>query len=113
VQVDVEITRYQMNIVSYLRLHRAVGGGISSTATKHFNQLIRCLACLHNLDYVTPALVALAAQKIYMHRIDIVKAEYERSIQWGSHSKTIKALLAGVGPEEVIEDVINTVTAPV
>ncbi|KAF4976058.1 hypothetical protein FZEAL_7236 [Fusarium zealandicum] len=111
-QVDIEITRYQMNIVSFLRMHRAVAGGISPTATKHFGQLMSCLAALHRLDFVTPALVALAARKIYLHRIQLALPEKERSMQWGSKLEAVEALLEDVGPEDVVEDVLGMVTAP-
>lgn len=110
--VDVEVLRYQMNVISFLRMHRAVGGGVGPVATKHFDQLVRCLATLHGLDYVTPSLVGLAAKKIYMHRIRIVEPEQERSMQWGSDLEAIRELLEGVGPEDVIEDVLGLVTVP-
>lgn len=107
-----DVHRYQMNLVSYLRIHRAVSGGVSPAATKHFDRLMRCLAPLHGIDYVTPSLVALAARKVYLHRLEIAKAEEERSVQWGSEVMAVEALLEGVGPEEVIEDVLATVAAP-
>ncbi|KAI2623146.1 hypothetical protein GGR54DRAFT_596733 [Hypoxylon sp. NC1633] len=115
VTTDVEVFRYQLNIVSFIRMHRAVAPGGSSApplATKHFAQLSKCLAALHGLDYVTPALVALAARKIYAHRIRVVMPERERSMQWGSDLAAVEALLDGVGPEDVIEDVLGSVAAP-
>ncbi|KND93907.1 hypothetical protein TOPH_01500 [Tolypocladium ophioglossoides CBS 100239] len=112
VQVDVDVVRYQMNIVSFLRMHRAVAQGITPAATKHFDKLMRCLAPLHKLDYVTPALVGLAARKVYLHRIRITAPEKERSMQWGSKLEAVEAILEDVGPEEVIEDVLEMVTAP-
>ncbi|KAM7209165.1 hypothetical protein V8F20_000503 [Naviculisporaceae sp. PSN 640] len=116
VKCDIEVTRYQMNITAFLRMHRAVvggGGGITPFATKHFDQLIKSLAPLHGVDYVTPSLVALATKKIYMHRIEIVQdATRERSIQWGGEIGAIEALLEGVGPEEVINDVLGMVAVP-
>ncbi|KAK0378696.1 hypothetical protein CLIM01_03928 [Colletotrichum limetticola] len=112
VQVNVDVLRYQMNIVTYLRMHRAVAGGIEPIATKHLDQLLRCLAPLHSLDFVTPALVHLAIRKIYLHRIRIVHAKQERSMQWGSQQEAIESILEGVGAEDVIEDVINMVAAP-
>ncbi|POR39205.1 Uncharacterized protein TPAR_00596 [Tolypocladium paradoxum] len=112
VQVDVDVVRYQMNIVSFLRMHRAVAKGITPAATKHFDKLMRCLAPLHKLDYVTPALVGLAARKVYLHRIRITTPEKERSMQWGSKLEAVEAMLEDVGPEEVIEDVLDMVTAP-
>ena len=113
VQVDVDVIHYQMNIVSFLRLHRAVADGITPTATKHLGQLMRCLAPLHRTDYVTPALVGLAVRKIYLHRIRITRPDKERSMQWGSKLAAVEALLEDVGPEEVIDDVLEMVTAPI
>jgi len=110
--VDVDVSRYQMNIVSFLRTHRAVGGGITPTATKHFEQLMRSLAPLHGFDYVTPSLVGMAARKIYLHRIRIVRPEKERSMQWGSELEAIEAVLDGMGAEDVIEDVLGMVAVP-
>ncbi|CAM1508110.1 Fc.00g049580.m01.CDS01 [Cosmosporella sp. VM-42] len=112
VQVDIDVIRYQMNIISFLRLHRAISEGITPAATKHFGQLMRCLAPLHRLDYVTPALVGLAAKKVYLHRIRICLPEKERSMQWGSRLEAVEALLDDVGPEDVVEDVLGMVTAP-
>ena len=112
VRVDIDVVRYQMNIVSFLRMHRAVAGGITPTATKHSEQLIKSLASLHGLDFATPSLVSLAAKKIYLHRIRIVLPEKERSMQWGSELAAIEAVLDGVGPEEVIEDVLDMVGIP-
>lgn len=94
-------------------MHRAVAGGISPTATKQFGQLIRCLAALHRLDFVTPALVGLAAQKIYLHRIRLTAPEKERSMQWGSRIEAVESLLAEIGPEDVIDDVLGLVAAPI
>lgn len=112
VSVDIDVQRYQMNIIAFLRMHRAVNGGITPQATKHFEQLMRGLAPLHGLDFVTPALVGLAAKKVYLHRIEMVAPERERSMQWGSELAAVEALLEGVGPEEVIEDVLGMVAVP-
>lgn len=112
VHADIDVTRYQMNIVSFLRMHRAVAGGITPTASKHFEQLVKSLAPLHGLDYVTPSLVQLAARKVYLHRIQIVAPERERSMQWGSELAAVEAVLEGVGAEDVIEDVLAMVTVP-
>lgn len=88
-------------------MHRAVAGGISPTASQHLDKLSKCLAPLHGLAYVTPSLVALAARKIYLHRIRIVQPEQERSMQWGSDLDAVSALLEGVGAEDVVEDVLG------
>ncbi|KAK5630797.1 hypothetical protein RRF57_006512 [Xylaria bambusicola] len=111
--VDIEVQRYQMNIIAFLRMHRAVApGSVPPTATTHFRTLIRALATLHGLEFVTPELVQLAARKIYAHRIVIVPPDRERSMQWGSDLSAVKALLEGVRPEDVVEDVLGIVDVP-
>ena len=71
------------------------------------NTLIRCLPPLHNLAYATPSLIALAARKIYPHRIHIVQPEKERSLQWGSDLDAVAAMLEDIRAEDVIEDVLG------
>lgn len=63
------------------------------------------------MTYATPSLIALAARKIYLHRIHIVKPEKERSMQWGSDLSAIETLLDGIGTEDVIEDVLGSTGA--
>lgn len=55
--------------------------------------------------------MALAARKIYVHRIYIVSPERERSMQWGSDVDAVTALLDGIGAEDVIEEVLGTAGA--
>ncbi|PHH90924.1 hypothetical protein CDD83_2262 [Cordyceps sp. RAO-2017] len=112
VDVDVDVLRYQMNIISFLRMHRAVAHGMTPAATKHMDKIVRCLAPIHGLDYVTPALVGLAARKVYLHRILVTAPDKERSLQWGSRLEAVQAVLHNVGPEDIIDDVLDTVTAP-
>jgi MoxR-like ATPase len=102
-----------MNVVSFLRMHRAVADGITPSATKHLAKLMRCLAPLHGADYVAPALVGVAAKKVFLHRIRITTPENERSMQWGSKLEAVAAILEDIGPEEVVDDVLGMVTAPV
>ncbi|KAH5423342.1 hypothetical protein HBI23_198890 [Parastagonospora nodorum] len=112
VKISSEVRAYLHNIVVFMRLHRAVAGGISAMATKHFNTLAHALAPLHGLTYVSPSLVALAARKIYPHRILITEPEDERSMQWGSSLEAVKAVLDGVTEEDVIEEVLQSVEVP-
>ncbi|KAK4127841.1 hypothetical protein N657DRAFT_641893 [Parathielavia appendiculata] len=110
----ISITRYQANLVAFLRTHRAVAGGITPTATRHLDQLAKSLAPLHGIGYVTPSLVALALRKVYLHRIEVVRdPQRERSVQWGSEVETVRAMLEGVGAEDVVEDTLELVKVPV
>ncbi|KAH7384410.1 hypothetical protein DE146DRAFT_668548 [Phaeosphaeria sp. MPI-PUGE-AT-0046c] len=112
VKISSEVRAYLHNIIVFMRLHRAVAGGISALATRHFNTLAHALAPLHGVDYVSPSLVALAARKIYLHRIVITAPENERSMQWGSSLEAVKAVLDGVTVEDVIEEVLQSVEPP-
>lgn len=129
VMITAEVKRYLQNIIVFLRLHRAVAGGISARATKHFDLLVkwvlpclphagmntdgcRCLAPLHSLNYITPSLVALAARKIYPHRLSIARPRQERSMQYGSELAAVTAMLEGITPEHVIQEVLTAVEVP-
>ncbi|KAL8674989.1 MAG: hypothetical protein Q9168_000583 [Polycauliona sp. 1 TL-2023] len=111
-KVTSEIECYLQNIVTFLRMHRAVDGGINPSATKAFKKLITCLAPFSGLDYVTPSLVAIAARKVYAHRIILTVPERDRSLQYGSELAAVRTALDGVTPEAVIEDVLAGVEAP-
>lgn len=56
--------------------------------------------------------MGLAARKIYPHRIKITSPENERSMQWGSSLDAVKAVLEGVGPDDVVEEVLQSVEVP-
>ncbi|KAF2004323.1 hypothetical protein P154DRAFT_572363 [Amniculicola lignicola CBS 123094] len=111
-RINTEVRAYLHNIVVFMRLHRAVAGGISALATRHLDILSHTLAPLHGLSYISPSLVALAARKIFPHRIIITSPENERSMQWGSSLDAVKAVLDGVTPEDVIEEVLQSVEVP-
>lgn len=112
-RMGAEVRTYLHNIITFMRLHRAVAGGVSSQATRHFHQLVHTLAPLHGIDFVTPSLVALAARKIFPHRILLVQPENERSLQWGSSLDAVREALDGVTVDDVIEDILEEVEVPV
>ncbi|KAL2000524.1 hypothetical protein VTN02DRAFT_2964 [Thermoascus thermophilus] len=112
VTVCAEVTRYLQDIAVFLRLNRAVAGGVSAKATFHLLQLSKCLAPLHGIDYLTPSIVALAAKKVYRHRIIVASAENDRSLQYGSNPIVVSRLLMGVSPEMIIDDIIGEVEVP-
>ena len=111
---SIPVTRYQSNLAAFLRAHRAVKpGSVTPTATHHLARLCRSLAPLHGLDYVTPSLVALAARKVFLHRIEVVgDARRERSVQWGSDVGVVRGLLEGLDGGEVLEEVLGGVGVP-
>ena len=107
----------------FFRLSRAVAGGISVRSNIHFktlskyvitrtctldltNQWNRLLSTLHGIDYITPSIVALAAKKVFRHRIIVAKPEDDRSLQYGSDLKTVSQVLAYATPDTILESVL-------
>lgn len=114
VTVSIEIKRHIIDIVIFIRNHRAVAGGASARATKDFELLVRCLSPLHGLDFATPSLVSLALYKVYNHRIELVqKPEGEKSSLWGSKTEAIEAYLKRIDVEGVLDEVATIVRVPV
>ncbi|CAD0090735.1 unnamed protein product [Aureobasidium vineae] len=112
VRVSAEVAAYLHNVVIFMRLNRFVAGGISAYATRHFRAIVYALAPLHGLEYVPPSLVALAARKVYAHRLILATPSTERSMQWGSDFRAVEQVLQGVTVEDAIESVLSSVEAP-
>lgn len=68
--------------------------------------MTRLTAALHGLDYLTPSITALAAKKVFLHRVVVAKPEDDRSLQYGSDRETVTRVLAGVGPEDILDSVL-------
>ena len=124
-----EIRRYLQDVVVFLRMERGVDGGVSPYATTLFvalaksvsvlqelllssNVACRYLAPFHGIDYVTPSLVALAAKKVYPHRIIIALPSRERSTQYGTDLSTAFDLVNDLDAEKVIQNVLDRVDCP-
>ena len=110
--ISLDVKRYLHDVLTFLRFHRAVASGVSPRATRHFDLLVRCLAPLHGLSFATPSIVALAARKIYAHRLTLVTPGNERSMQYGSDEAAIAELLAGLTVSMVIEETLLEVDVP-
>lgn len=112
VQLTAEIAQYLHNVVLFMRNSRYVKGGVTAAATRQLRCMSLALAPLHGLDYVPPSIVALAARKIYAHRLVLATPQTERSLLWGSDPEAIRELLEGVTVEDVIEDVLASIETP-
>ncbi|KAK5047102.1 hypothetical protein LTR84_007045 [Exophiala bonariae] len=107
-----EIRRYLQDIVVFLRIERGVDGGVSPYATTLLLALSKYLAPFHGIDYVTPSLVALAAKKIYPHRVVMASPSRERSTQYGTDMASAREILSDLDPVKVIQNVLDTVECP-
>jgi hypothetical protein len=71
------------------------------------------LAPLHSLGYVSPALVALAARKVYAHRVALIAdPARERSVMWGSDPAAVREMMRGVRVDDVLAQVLEAVETP-
>lgn len=127
VTTSAEVVRYIQDIVVFLRLSRAVAGGISAKANNQFARFAqsvislaliqlyqvmfltlqaRFLAPIHGIDYLTPSIVALAARKVLRHRIIVASPEDDRSLQYGSHLGAVSHVLMDVTPDSILDGVL-------
>ncbi|KAL5046113.1 hypothetical protein BDW71DRAFT_71084 [Aspergillus fruticulosus] len=107
VTATAELVRYQQDIVVFLRLSRAVAGGISARSSIQFTKLAKLLAVIHGIDYLTPSIVALAANKVFRHRIVVAKPEDDRSLQYGSDLSAVAKVLEYATPDTILESVLG------
>lgn len=68
--------------------------------------LSRFLAPLHGIDYLTPSIVALAARKVFRHRIVVASPDDDRSLQYGSDLKAVSRVLEAVTPDSILDGVL-------
>ncbi|KAK9462684.1 uncharacterized protein V1516DRAFT_670890 [Lipomyces oligophaga] len=113
VKINADINRYMRDILVFLRMHRAIRGGIPARAIKDFELLVRCLCPLHGITYATPSIVSIATRKTFTHRIAIPLPEDERSVAYGSQLDAVEKFLSYWTPDLVLDDIIDTVAAPV
>ncbi|OGE57794.1 hypothetical protein PENARI_c001G09328 [Penicillium arizonense] len=106
VSTSAEVVRYIQDIVVFLRLSRAVAGGVSAKANIQFSRFAQLLAPLHGIDYLTPSIVALAARKVFRHRIIVTAPGEDRSLQYGSNIHAVSQVLADVTPDTILDGVL-------
>ncbi|GLI74310.1 hypothetical protein PoHVEF18_002547 [Penicillium ochrochloron] len=107
VTTSAEVVRYIQDIVVFLRLSRAVGGGVSAKANFQLSRFAEFLAPLHGIDYLTPSIVALAARKVFRHRIIVTAPGQDRSLQYGSDMVAVSHALADVTPDSILDGVLE------
>ncbi|KZZ93093.1 hypothetical protein AAP_02559 [Ascosphaera apis ARSEF 7405] len=113
VNISPEINSYIYSITVFLRMNRAVTGGVTPNSTTHIKQYARCLAPLQKVDYVFPALIEIAARQVYRHRIFIGSPRTDRSLLYGSSLRAVEMAFQNLTPEIIIDDVLEEVDAPV
>lgn len=112
IEIIAEIAQYMHNIEVFLRNSRFVKSGVTGAATRQLRRISRALAPLHDLDFIPPSLVALAARKVYAHRLVLATSANEKSLLWGSDPEAVEEMLRGVTVQDVIEEVLVNVEAP-
>lgn len=107
-----DIKRYMQDIVVFLRTHRLVRKGIPTKAVKDFDLLVRTLCILHDYEYATPSIVAIAARKVFPLKIELCHPEDEPTLNYGGDINIITNWLKKWDQSLIIEDVLNSVEPP-
>lgn len=55
---------------------------------------------------MTPSIVALAARKVFRHRITVTAPGEDRSLQYGSNLHDVAQVLADVTPDSILDGVL-------
>ncbi|RMD42719.1 hypothetical protein DV735_g2411, partial [Chaetothyriales sp. CBS 134920] len=97
VEVTSELRRYLQDMIVFLRVERDVDGGVTPNAGVNLLDLAKYLAPLHDVDFVMPSLVILAARKVYLHRLILSP--------WAKCHRTQKVFRRH--PEDVIDSVLT------
>lgn len=64
------------------------------------------------MQYSTPSVVALAAKKVYRHRLILSSPHEERSMQYGSAIAAVNGVLRELTADGIVEAVINSIACP-
>ena len=71
-----------------------------------------CLCLRDGLQFANPSIVALAAYRIYGHRIVVADKDTDRGVVWGSRKGVVDKYLAQVDADMIINNVLEEVRAP-
>lgn len=107
-----DIRQYMQDIVLFLRNHRLVSKGVSPKSVKDFEFLVRMLSVLHDYDFATPSLVAIAAKKLFPFRIQVCHPIDEPTLKYGGDIKIVAQWMKKWDSELIVEDIINCVPPP-
>ncbi len=107
-----DVKRYMRDIIVFLRMHRAVSGGIAPITSIEFEILLRYMCAFRNYDFASPTFVQVSALIYFPLRLKMVAPDEETSLAWGSDPELVGEMLKRWSPELIIEDVINKVAPP-
>jgi MoxR-like ATPase len=96
VDVDPDIAAYCVGLAAATRRHRSVEVGASPRGSQGLLLVARALAVLDGRDFVIPDDVKAVAVPVLAHRLTL----------------TVQAWTGGVGAEQVVMEVVNSVAGP-
>ncbi|KAG0368672.1 hypothetical protein BC939DRAFT_452484 [Gamsiella multidivaricata] len=71
VTISNDMMRYIRDVIVGVRTHEAVQGGLTARAALDLEAIIRSLAAIFQVTFVTPDLVTIAAEKVFAHRLEL------------------------------------------
>jgi MoxR-like ATPase len=97
VRVEASVRNYIVNVCRATRMHDEIDLGASPRATMALYRTCQALAAIRGREYVLPDDVKFIAPYVLTHRLTIAA----------------QTRLRGRKPEDIVRDVVNTVTVPV
>jgi MoxR-like ATPase len=97
IRVETSVRHYVVNVCRATRVHEDLELGASPRATMALYRTCQALAAIRGREYVLPDDVKFLAPYVLTHRLIIAP----------------QTRLRGRQPEDIIRDVVNTVTVPV
>ncbi|ODQ63930.1 DUF715-domain-containing protein [Nadsonia fulvescens var. elongata DSM 6958] len=113
--VQTEMKRYMQDIAVFVRMHRAVGNGLSAHSMTDFDLMVRYLCVFNNKLYATPMIISMAAKKVIPCKIIMRKIEMEPMIMMGTQMSEDTAILCKTNSKvsddsKVLTSVLSTST---
>jgi MoxR-like ATPase len=96
VRVDDELKQYMVDVVRATRTHERIAVGVSPRGLQRLFEIVRATAAVHGRSFVLPDDVKTVAHDVLAHRI----------------VPTAEATVDNVGREELVDEVMASVTVP-
>lgn len=108
-----EIKTYIYDLIVELRYSRFVKGGIPTYLIFDVRDFIKFWAFTHHQKFVTPILVKECFRIVLPMRVELIQAEEEPSLMYGSDLTLVSQLIQSMNVHDVIEIAISNVIPPI
>lgn len=113
VTMTLEIKRYINDILIFIRNHRMISNGLPIFLKYEFEIVVRAVAVLNGISYVTPSIVKWSSERFFPLHLDLITdTEMEPSLNWGSDRRLVKTFINLWDRDLVVKNVLRSVKPP-